>query len=85
MASAILLKRMHEVETVTFLLTGDVEQQMEQTAKASEITNKLGLPHHVLDLTQCFRSMFCNLFLRLALGRAPNPCVMCNPALSSRH
>ena len=53
-ASAILLKRMHEVETVTFLMTGDAEQQMEQTAKASEIANKLGLPHHVLDLTQCF-------------------------------
>lgn len=79
-ASAILLKRMHEVETVTFLLTGDVEQQKEQTARASEIANKLGLPHHVLDLTQCFREYVLQPFLDAwRKGRTPNPCVMCNP------
>jgi len=79
-ASAILLKRMHEVETVTFLMTGDAEQQMEQTAKASEIANKLGLPHHVLDLTQCFREYVLQPFLDAwRSGKTPNPCVMCNP------
>ena len=75
MASAILLKRMHEVETVTFLMTGDAEQQMEQTAKASEIANKLGLPHHVLDLTQCFREYVLQPFLAWRSKGAK--CVLC--------
>ncbi|NMA18316.1 MAG: tRNA-specific 2-thiouridylase [Clostridiaceae bacterium] len=79
-ASAILLKRMHDVETVTFLLKGDTEQQKEQTAIASEIAKKLGLSHHVLDLTQRFREYVLQPFLEAwRSGKTPNPCVMCNP------
>ncbi len=79
-ASAILLKRVYEVETVTFLMTGNIAQQEEQTAKASEVAQMLGISHHVLDLTQLFHEQVLQPFLDAwRSGKTPNPCVVCNP------
>ena len=75
MASAILLKRMHEVETVTFLMTGDMNNKWNKQRVRN--CHKLGLPHHVL-IAQCFREYV----LQPLTPGAPEkrqPCVMCNP------
>ncbi len=46
---------------------------------AKRVTDKLGIPHHVLDLRDVFQDMvisnFCEEYKE---GRTPNPCIRCN-------
>lgn len=50
------------------------------TQLAQQACERLGIPHHVVDLTQEYRSEVLNNFSREYLGgRTPNPCVLCNP------
>lgn len=82
MASAILLRRVYDVETVTFLLSGNAKRQEEQAAKTAEVACRLGFPHHVLDLTQLFHEHVLKPFHDAwRSGKTPNPCVVCNPRI----
>ncbi|MDP2918805.1 MAG: tRNA 2-thiouridine(34) synthase MnmA [Dehalococcoidia bacterium] len=51
----------------------------EDIADAVRVARALGIPHHVIDLTQEYRhdvlDYFCDQYLS---GRTPNPCVRCN-------
>ncbi len=46
---------------------------------SKRVTDKLGIPHHVLDLRDVFQNMvisnFCEEYKE---GRTPNPCIRCN-------
>ena len=51
----------------------------EDIADAIRMADEIGIPHHVIDLTQEYRhevlDFFCDQYLA---GRTPNPCVRCN-------
>lgn len=49
---------------------------------AERACEKLGIPHHVLDLTSEYSQTILNNFSsEYLLGRTPNPCVLCNPTI----
>jgi len=50
------------------------------TRVAQSVCKRLGISHHVVDLTQEYRSNVLDTFSHEYLGgRTPNPCVLCNP------
>ena len=50
------------------------------TQVAQRACERLGIPHHIVDLSQEYKSQVLNNFSHEYLGgRTPNPCVLCNP------
>ncbi len=50
--------------------------------EAAQAARQLGIPHHVLDLSQTFRQEVMDSFVQAyEAGRTPNPCVVCNRKL----
>ena len=50
------------------------------TKIAQSACERLGIPHHVVDLSREYRSNVLDIFSQEYLGgRTPNPCVLCNP------
>lgn len=50
------------------------------TQVARQACERLGIPHHVVDLSQEYKSKVLDNFSHEYLGgRTPNPCVLCNP------
>jgi tRNA-specific 2-thiouridylase len=48
----------------------------------SAIADQLGIPLHVVDLADAFRTEVVEYFLRTYLvGKTPNPCLVCNPVV----
>ena len=46
---------------------------------ARRVADRLGFPFHVVDLSDAFRSLIVEPFMKEYLaGRTPNPCVVCN-------
>ena len=55
----------------------DAPKQDVEDAKA--VAEKLGIEHHVLDFSSCFKKCVINHFVNeYKCGRTPNPCVDCN-------
>ena len=86
-AAAILLQEQgYEVVGATVKMFGnkdvgikepDVPKQDVEDAKA--VAKKLGIEHHVLDFSSCFKKCVINHFVNeYKCGRTPNPCVDCN-------
>ena len=86
-AAAILLQEQgYEVVGATVKMFGnkdvgikepDVSKQDVEDAKA--VAEKLGIEHHVLDFSSCFKKCVINHFVNeYKSGRTPNPCVDCN-------
>jgi tRNA-specific 2-thiouridylase len=77
-AAALLKQERHEVFGVTMRLT-DNDNSNDAIADAREVTAKLGIPHHVIDLQGIFgRTIVVDFCREYSLGRTPNPCVLCN-------
>jgi len=54
--------------------------EVNDTRVAQLVCERLGIPHHEVDLTQEYRSKVLDNFSQEYLGgRTPNPCVLCNP------
>jgi tRNA-specific 2-thiouridylase len=74
-AAALLKQAGHEVVGVTMLLSAENGGAV----GAREVADRLGIPHHVIDLREEFAhrviTPFCEEYTR---GRTPNPCVVCN-------
>lgn len=50
------------------------------TRIAQDVCERLGISHHIVDLSQEYRSNVLDSFSQEYLGgRTPNPCVLCNP------
>ncbi len=50
------------------------------TNVARQTCERLGIPHHIVDLSQEYKSQVLDNFSHEYLGgRTPNPCVLCNP------
>jgi tRNA-specific 2-thiouridylase len=46
------------------------------------VTDQVGIPLHVVDLTDAFRTQVIGYFLRTYMrGKTPNPCLVCNPVV----
>jgi tRNA-specific 2-thiouridylase len=76
-AALLLVKRGYGAEGVTMRI--GVAGDDENIEAARSVCAKLGIKHHVLDLTDEFKEKVINEFARLYLsGRTPNPCLLCN-------
>jgi tRNA-specific 2-thiouridylase len=52
---------------------------------ARRVAGELGIPHHVVDVSDAFRNEVIEPFVHAyAAGRTPNPCVRCNRMLKFR-
>jgi tRNA-specific 2-thiouridylase len=77
-AAALLKQQGHDVIGVTMKLADNANSQNAITG-ALKVAEKLGIPHHVIDLQSIFQRVIINDFCReYGLGRTPNPCVLCN-------
>jgi len=91
-AAALLKREVHDVTGLTMKIwpgggaSGKAKRHgcygpgdVEDIADAESVANQLGIPHHVIDLTEEYKSevldFFCDQYLA---GRTPNPCVRCN-------
>lgn len=93
MAAYILKNEGYELEGITMRIWqggGEVRDaqrsgcygpgEVYDTQIARQACERLGIPHHVVDLSQEYRSQVLDNFSREYLGgRTPNPCVLCNP------
>lgn len=86
-AAALLLQEQgYDVVGVTVKMFGnkDVGINEPDTTKqdvtdAQRVAAKLGIEHHVLDFSPCFKKCVINHFVNeYKHGRTPNPCVDCN-------
>jgi tRNA-specific 2-thiouridylase len=58
----------------------DVHQK--SLSDARSVCKKLGIEHHILDVTAEFSSIVIENFINeYKLGRTPNPCAICNPTI----
>ncbi|MFO7975145.1 MAG: tRNA 2-thiouridine(34) synthase MnmA [Candidatus Hydrogenedentota bacterium] len=80
-AAALLLEAGYDVigMTMRLLPEGGVSSQPSPIEKACGVAARLGIPHHVADVTQPFQDHVLNYFVsEYRAGRTPNPCVRCN-------
>jgi len=85
-AAALLVKQGYEVTGFHLRFwkekAGDFENKccdVKSLEAARKTAWKLGIPFYVLDFEEVFKEKVVDYFLReYALGRTPNPCVMCN-------
>ena len=74
----ILQQQGYEVEGVTGRMT---DKAVADTVceNAKRVADKLGIKHHVLDISKSFKEKVINYFENsYAAGETPNPCIVCN-------
>ena len=77
-ALKLLLDEGHELCGVTFV-TDDTEESRAAARDAKSTAEKFGIPHHVINIADEFRSAVKDYFVRTyEEGATPNPCVICN-------
>lgn len=76
-AAALLLSEQgYQLVGCTFRTRYTTESALDA---ARELANKLGIEHHVVDLTEVFDETVIRYFREEYMaGRTPNPCVVCN-------
>lgn len=53
---------------------------------AKEVADSLGIPHHILDVTDHFQREVIGFFVdEYSKGRTPNPCIQCNARVKFRY
>jgi tRNA-specific 2-thiouridylase len=77
MAAALLKTQGYPVFGIHFLTGYEPENR-----DVATVTDQLGIPLHVVDLTEAFRTRVVEYFLQTYLvGKTPNPCLVCNPVV----
>ncbi|MBN2058337.1 MAG: tRNA 2-thiouridine(34) synthase MnmA [Candidatus Saganbacteria bacterium] len=75
-AAALLKEQGHEVIGVTMIVWPGKDQAARE---AKKVADKLGIEHHVFDLSDEFRQKVVDVFINeYKQGRTPNPCIRCN-------
>jgi tRNA-specific 2-thiouridylase len=84
-AAALLKEQGHRVIGMTMRIWDRGEPAFDEARDARQMTEFLGIPHHLIDLRAEFREKvvepFCAEYFS---GRTPNPCVLCNKAFKFR-
>lgn len=76
---SMLLEQGYHVEGLTFV-TCDTAQTA--ATDAALLAERLGIPHHIADIREEFRTAVIEPFVNAYLkGLTPNPCVNCNPSV----
>ena len=77
MAAYLLKNQGHNIVGFHFLTGYETEQR-----NIASIADQLNIPLHIIDLTEAFESKVVQYFLNTyMLGKTPNPCLICNPAI----
>lgn len=77
-AAALLKAEGHDIFGVTMQLTDDQNSQ-DAVENARQSAQKLGIPHHVINLKNDFKKVIIDDFCQeYSSGNTPNPCVRCN-------
>ncbi len=84
--AALLLKQQgHDVRGVTIRTVSSVDGEAvwdEIRQRAERVCSVLGIAHGTVDLSAQFQAEVIDHFVsEYAVGRTPNPCVFCNPAI----
>ena len=75
----MLLEQGYEVEGVTFRMFDTDDDEPSFIADARALADKLGFPHHTMDIRNAFQEWVINYFRdEFVEGRTPHPCVQCN-------
>ena len=70
----------HEVEGAVLRM-----HEYTEVDSAIKVADAIGIPCHVVDLTERFReSVISNFVKEYSSGRTPNPCIICNPEVKFR-
>jgi len=88
-AAILLMEQGYDVTGITFrswdyISEGCMEKQtgccsVDTIFEAKKLAEKLGFPHHILDIRKEFNDFVIQDFINEYLvGRTPNPCVVCN-------
>lgn len=79
-AAKKLLDEGHEIAAATLVM-----HEYAETDGAKKTAEQLGIPHYVLDCRNSFLNIIKNNFTReYAMGRTPNPCILCNERVKFR-
>lgn len=95
MAALILLEEGYDVTGLTMLAWGGDSCRSENVRSgcfgpdslhnvkiAANISNRLGIPHQVINLSTEFRALVLDYYCSThKQGRTPNPCLVCNPLI----
>lgn len=77
-AAALLVEQGYAVIGVTMRLF----QETQHIDDARRTADDVGIPHYVFDLRETFEARIIRYFTQeYAVGRTPNPCVLCNPLI----
>ncbi|MGD8336019.1 MAG: tRNA 2-thiouridine(34) synthase MnmA [Desulfobacterales bacterium] len=77
MAAALLKTQGYPVFGIHFLTGFEPENR-----DVAAVTDQLGIPLHVVDLADAFRTRVVEYFLQTYMvGKTPNPCLVCNPVV----
>ena len=77
MAAALLKAQDYPVFGIHFLTGYEADNR-----NIAAVTDQLGIPLHVVDLSDAFRTQVIGYFLRTYMrGKTPNPCLVCNPVV----
>jgi tRNA-specific 2-thiouridylase len=84
-SAALLQQQGYRVIGMTMRIWDRGDPVFDEARDARQMAEKLGIPHHLIDLRREFRQQvvepFCAEYFS---GRTPNPCVLCNKAFKFR-
>ena len=78
-AACLLQEQGYDLIGMTMKLFDRPDQVWTDGEDAKAVARQLGFPHHMVDLSPCFRAQVMDSFAAAyEAGRTPNPCVTCN-------
>lgn len=83
-AAALLVEAGYDVIGITAIMCGEVSRccSAEDVERAREVSTRLGIAHHVVDVGRDFEERVIQRFVESYVsGRTPSPCVVCNETI----